>query len=295
MTDIFGISIQALLGQLLLGLVNGSFYAILSLGLAVIFGLLNVINFAHGALYMLGAFTAWMGLHYLGLNYWLMLILAPLVVGAVGIVIERTMLRHLYKLDHVYGLLLTFGLTLLIEGLFRSFYGVSGQQYSTPDALRGATNLGFMILPNYRAWVVVASLVVCFATWYIIERTRLGALLRAGTENPKLVEAFGVNVPLMVTLTYGFGVGLAGFAGVLATPILQISPLMGSNLIIVVFAVVVIGGMGSILGSILTGLGLGIIEGLTKVFWPEASSTVVFIIMAIVLLLRPAGLFGKEK
>ncbi len=295
MTDIFGISIQALLGQLLLGLVNGSFYAILSLGLAVIFGLLNVINFAHGALYMLGAFTAWMGLHYLGLNYWVMLILAPLVVGAFGIVIERTMLRHLYKLDHVYGLLLTFGLTLLIEGLFRSFYGVSGQQYNTPDALRGATNLGFMILPNYRAWVVVASLVVCFATWYIIERTRLGALLRAGTENPKLVEAFGVNVPLMVTLTYGFGVGLAGFAGVLATPILQISPLMGSNLIIVVFAVVVIGGMGSILGSILTGLGLGIIEGLTKVFWPEASSTVVFIIMAIVLLLRPAGLFGKEK
>ncbi len=295
MTDIFGISIQALLGQLLLGLVNGSFYAILSLGLAVIFGLLNVINFAHGALYMLGAFTAWMGLHYLGLNYWVMLILAPLVVGAFGIVIERTMLRHLYKLDHVYGLLLTFGLTLLIEGLFRSFYGVSGQQYNTPDALRGATNLGFMILPNYRAWVVVASLVVCFVTWFIIERTRLGALLRAGTENPKLVEAFGVNVPLMVTLTYGFGVGLAGFAGVLATPILQISPLMGSNLIIVVFAVVVIGGMGSILGSILTGLGLGIIEGLTKVFWPEASSTVVFIIMAIVLLLRPAGLFGKEK
>lgn len=295
MTDLFGIPTQALLGQLLLGLVNGSFYAILSLGLAVIFGLLNVINFAHGALYMFGAFLAWMGLHYLGLNYWVMLILAPLAVGLVGIVIERTLLRHLYKLDHVYGLLLTFGLTLLIEGLFRSFYGVSGQPYSTPQALRGATNLGFMILPNYRAWVVVASLVVCFATWFIIERTRLGALLRAGTENPKLVEAFGVNVPLMVTLTYGFGVALAGFAGVLATPILQISPLMGSNLIIVVFAVVVIGGMGSILGSIVTGLGLGIIEGLTKVFWPEASSTVVFIIMAIVLLLRPAGLFGKEK
>lgn len=295
MTDIFGIPIQALLGQLLLGLVNGSFYAILSLGLAVIFGLLNVINFAHGALYMLGAFLAWMGLHYLGLNYWVMLILAPIVVGIVGIVIERLMLRHLYKLDHVYGLLLTFGLTLLIEGLFRSLYGVSGQPYATPNALRGATNLGFMILPNYRAWVVVASLVVCFATWFIIERTRLGALLRAGTENPKLVEAFGVNVPLMVTLTYGFGVALAGFAGVLATPILQVSPLMGTNLIIVVFAVVVIGGMGSILGSIITGLGLGVIEGLTKVFWPEASSTVVFIIMAIVLLLRPAGLFGKEK
>ena len=295
MTDIFGVPIQALLGQLLLGLVNGSFYAMLSLGLAVIFGLLNVINFAHGALYMFGAFLAWMGLHYLGLNYWVMLVLAPLVVGLVGIVIERLLLRHLYKLDHVYGLLLTFGLTLLIEGLFRSFYGVSGQPYSTPEALRGATNLGFMILPNYRAWVVVASLVVCFATWFIIERTRLGALLRAGTENPRLVEAFGVNVPLMVTLTYGFGVALAGFAGVLATPILQISPLMGSNLIIVVFAVVVIGGMGSILGSIITGLGLGVVEGLTKVFWPEASSTVVFIIMAIVLLLRPAGLFGKEK
>jgi len=295
MTDIFGIPVQALMGQLLLGLVNGSFYAMLSLGLAVIFGLLNVINFAHGALYMFGAFMAWIGLQYFGLNYWAMLIVAPLVVGLVGIIIERLLLRHLYKLDHLYGLLLTFGLTLLIEGLFRSFYGVSGLPYSTPAALRGATNLGFMILPNYRAWVVVASLVVCFATWYVIERTRLGSLLRAGTENPKLVEAFGVNVPLMVTLTYGFGVALAGFAGVLAAPILQISPLMGSNLIIVVFAVVVIGGMGSIMGSILTGLGLGVIEGLTKVFWPEASNTVVFIIMAIVLLLRPAGLFGKEK
>lgn len=286
---------QALLGQLLLGLVNGSFYAMLSLGLAVIFGLLNVINFAHGALYMLGAFFAWMGMQYLGLNYWVMLILAPLAVGIVGIVIERLLLRHLYKLDHLYGLLLTFGLTLLIEGLLRSVYGVSGQSYSTPEILRGATNLGFMILPNYRAWVVVASLVVCFATWFVIERTRLGSLLRAATENPKLVEAFGINVPLMVTLTYGFGVALAGFAGVLAAPVLQVSPLMGSNLIIVVFAVVVIGGMGSIMGSILTGLGLGIVEGLTKVFWPEASSTVVFIIMAIVLLLRPAGLFGKEK
>jgi branched-chain amino acid transport system permease protein len=295
MTEIFGIPLPALLGQLLLGLVNGSFYAMLSLGLAVIFGLLNVINFTHGAMYMLGAFVAWMGLSYLGLNYWLMLILAPLVVGLFGIVIERLLLRHLYKLDHIYGLLLTFGLTLLIEGLFRSVYGVSGQPYATPDLLRGATNLGFMVLPNYRAWVVVASLIVCFATWFVIERTRLGALLRAGTENPRLVEAFGINVPRMVTLTFGFGVALAGFAGVLAAPVLQISPLMGSNLIIVVFAVVVIGGMGSILGSILTGLGLGIVEGLTKVFWPEASSTVVFIIMAIVLLLRPAGLFGKEK
>lgn len=295
MTDVFGIPIQAMLGQLLLGLVNGSFYAVLSLGLAVIFGLLNVINFAHGALYMLGAFAAWMGLQYLGLNYWVMLVLAPLIVGAFGILIERTMLRHLYKVDHIYGLLLTFGITLVLEGVLRSFFGVSGQPYPVPEALRGATNLGFMILPNYRAWVVVASLVVCLATWFMIERTRLGALLRAGTENPRLVEAFGVNVPLMVTLTYGFGVALAGFAGVLAAPVLQISPLMGSNLIIVVFAVVVIGGMGSIMGSILTGLGLGLIEGLTKVFWSEASSTVVFLIMTIVLLVRPAGLFGKEK
>ena len=295
MIQIFGIPIQALLGQLLLGLVNGSFYAMLSLGLAVIFGLLNVINFAHGALYMLGAFAAWMGLSYLGLNYWVMLVLGPLVVGLFGIVIEKLLLRHLYKLDHLYGLLLTFGLTLLIEGLFRSVYGVSGQPYPTPEALRGATNLGFMVLPNYRAWVVVASIAVCLATWFVIERTRLGALLRAGTENPRLVEAFGVNVPRMITLTYGFGVALAGFAGVLAAPVLQISPLMGSNLIIVVFAVVVIGGMGSIMGAIVTGLGLGVVEGLTKVFWPEASSTVVFIIMAIVLLLRPAGLFGKEK
>lgn len=295
MTDVFGIPIQALLGQLLLGLVNGSFYAVLSLGLAVIFGLLNVINFAHGALYMLGAFAAWMGLQYLGLNYWVMLVLAPLIVGAFGILIERTMLRHLYKVDHIYGLLLTFGITLVLEGVLRSFFGVSGQPYPVPEALRGATNLGFMILPNYRAWVVVASIVICLATWFMIERTRLGALLRAGTENPRLVEAFGVNVPLMVTLTYGFGVALAGFAGVLAAPVLQISPLMGSNLIIVVFAVVVIGGMGSIMGSILTGLGLGLIEGLTKVFWSEASSTVVFLIMTIVLLVRPAGLFGKEK
>jgi branched-chain amino acid transport system permease protein len=295
MITIFGIPLQAFLGQLLLGLVNGSFYAILSLGLAVIFGLLNVINFAHGALYMLGAFLAWMGLHYLGLNYWVMLLVAPILVGLFGILIEKCLLKHLYKLDHLYGLLLTFGITLLIEGLFRSFYGASGQPYSSPEALRGATNLGFMMLPNYRAWVVVASLTVCLITWFVIERTKLGALLRAGTENPRLVEAFGVNVPLMITLTYGFGVALAGFAGVLAAPIIQVSPLMGSNLIIVVFAVVVIGGMGSILGAIVTGLGLGVIEGLTKVFWPEASSTVVFIIMAIVLLLRPAGLFGKEK
>jgi len=295
MITIFGIPLAAFLGQILLGLVNGSFYAVLSLGLAVIFGLLNVINFAHGALYMLGAFVAWMGLQFLGLNYWVMLIVAPLVVGLLGIIIERLLLRHLYKLDHLYGLLLTFGLTLLIEGIFRSMYGVSGQPYPTPESLRGAVNLGFMVLPIYRGWVVAASIIACLVTWYVIERTRLGALLRAGTENSKLVEAFGINVPLMVTLTYGFGVALAGFAGVLAAPVLQVSPLMGSNLIIVVFAVVVIGGMGSIMGSIVTGLGLGVIEGLTKVFWPEASSTVVFIIMAIVLFLRPAGLFGKVK
>ena len=295
MTQLFGVPIQALLGQLLLGLVNGSFYAVLSLGLAVIFGLLNIINFTHGALYMLGAFIAWMGLQYLGLNYWIMLFVAPVIVGLFGIVLERLLLRRLYKLDPLYGLLLTFGLTLLIEGLSRSFYGVSGQPYSTPALLRGGVNLGFMFLPIYRAWVVVASILACLLTWFIIEKTRLGALLRAGTENPKLVEAFGVNVPLMISLTFGFGVGLAGFAGVLAAPILQVSPLMGSNLIIVVFAVVVIGGMGSILGSIVTGLGLGIIEGFTKVFWPEASSTVVFIIMVIVLLTRPAGLFGKES
>jgi len=295
MSEFLGVPVQGLLGQLLLGLVNGSFYAVLSLGLAVIFGLLNIINFAHGALYMLGAFIAWMGLQYLGLGYWLMLIIAPLIVGAFGIIIERLLIRHLYQLDHLYGLLLTFGITLLVEGLFRSMYGVSGQPYVTPDLLQGGVNLGFMYLPIYRAWVIVASILVCMATWFVIEKTRLGALLRAGTENPKLVEAFGVNVPLLVTLTYGFGVALAGFAGVLAAPIMQVSPLMGSNLIIVVFAVVVIGGMGSIMGSIVTGLGLGVIEGMTKVFWPEASSTVVFIIMIIVLLLRPAGLFGKEK
>jgi branched-chain amino acid transport system permease protein len=295
MTEIFGIPTQALLGQLLLGLVNGSFYAILSLGLAVIFGMLNIINFAHGSLYMMGAFLAWMGLEYMGLSYWVMLLVAPLIVGIIGIVIERSMLQWLYKLDHLYGLLLTFGITLVIEGIFRSFYGVSGQTYPVPEALQGATNLGFMVLPNYRAWVVLASIVVCMAVWALIEKTSLGATLRAGTENAKLVQAFGINVPRMITLTYAGGVALAAFAGVLAAPILQITPLMGSNLIIVVFAVVVIGGMGSILGSILTGLGLGVIEGLTKVFYPEASSTVVFVIMAIVLLIRPAGLFGKEN
>ncbi|WP_428420993.1 branched-chain amino acid ABC transporter permease [Methylibium sp.] len=295
MNDFLGIPLPALLGQLLLGLVNGSFYAILSLGLAVIFGMLNIINFAHGALYMMGAFLAWMGLEYLGLNYWVMLLAAPLLVGVLGILIERLLLQWLYRLDHLYGLLLTFGITLVAEGVFRSFYGVSGQPYPVPEALSGATNLGFMILPNYRAWVVAASLVVCLAVWALIEKTSLGATLRAGTENPRLVQAFGINVPRLVTLTYAGGVALAAFAGVLAAPIIQVSPLMGSNLIITVFAVVVIGGMGSILGSIVTGLGLGLVEGLTKVVYPEASSTVVFVIMAIVLLIRPAGLFGKEK
>lgn len=293
--EIFGVSLPGLLSQLLLGLVNGSFYAILSLGLAVIFGLLNVINFAHGALFMLGAVLTWMAMNYFGINYWLMLLLAPLVVGVFGVVIERLLLRWIYKLDHLYGLLLTLGLTLLIEGFFRSIYGVSGLGYDTPEALEGATDLGFMIMPNYRGFVVLASLIVCTGTWYIIEKTKLGAYLRAGTENPRLVEAFGINVPVMVTLTYAFGVALAAFAGVLAAPVYQVSPLMGQNLIIVVFAVVVIGGMGSIMGSILTGLGLGVIEGFTKVFYPEASSTVVFVIMVIVLLIRPAGLFGKEK
>ena len=295
MTEIFGVSIDALLGQLLLGLVNGSFYAMLSLGLAVIFGLLNIINFAHGALYMMGAYAAWIALTYFGIGYWPSLLLAPLIVGAFGMVIERALLQWLYKLDHLYGLLLTFGVALIIEGTYRHFFGVSGQPYPVPELLAGSTDLGFMVLPNYRAWVVVASAAVCLGTWLVIERTRLGAYLRAGTENPKLVQAFGINVPLMVTLTYGFGVALAAFAGVLAAPIIQVSPLMGSNLIIVVFAVVVIGGMGSILGSIATGLGLGVIEGFTKVFYPEASSTVVFVIMALVLLIRPAGLFGREK
>jgi branched-chain amino acid transport system permease protein len=293
--EIFGVPLQALMSQLLLGLVNGSFYAMLSLGLAVIFGLLNVINFSHGALYMMGAFIAFIGVSTYELNYWMMLVLAPLVVGAFGIAVEKTMLRWLYKLDHLYGLLLTFGITLLLEGVFRSFFGVSGQTLDVPEQLAGATDLGFMILPNYRAWVVAASLIVCLGTWFVIEKTRLGAYLRAGTENPKLVEAFGINVPRMVTLTYGFGVALAGLAGVLAAPVINVTPLMGSNLIIVVFAVVVIGGMGSILGSIITGLMLGVIEGLTRVYYPEGSEVVVFVVMVIVLLLRPAGLFGKEK
>ena len=293
--DIFGIPLQAFLGQLMLGLVNGSFYAMLSLGLAVIFGLLGIVNFAHGALYMMGAYAAWFSLEKFGLGFWAALVIAPLVVGALGVVVERTMLKQLYKIDPIYGLLLTFGLALIAEGLFRDQFGVSGQQYPVPEALQGATNLGFMVLPNYRAFVIVASLVICLGTWFVIERTRLGAYLRAGTENPALVQAFGINVPVMVMLTYGAGAGLAALAGVLAAPVIQITPLMGSNLIIIVFAVVVIGGMGSILGSILTGLALGLIEGLTKVFYPEASSIVVFVIMAIVLMIRPAGLFGKEK
>jgi branched-chain amino acid transport system permease protein len=293
--EIFGVPIQAMMSQLLVGLINGSFYAILSLGLAIIFGLLNIINFAHGAQYMMGAFFAWIGLTYFGINYWVALILAPLLVGIIGIVLERLMLKRLYHLDHLYGLLLTFGLALIIEGVFRYFYGISGQPYTIPETLRGATNLGFMFLPNYRAWVIVASLIVCFATWYVIERTKLGAYLRAGTENPRLLQAFGVNVPLLITLTYGYGVALAAFAGVLAAPIFAVNPVMGSNLIIVVFAVVVIGGMGSILGAIVTGIGLGLIEGLTKVYYPEASAVVIFVIMAIVLLVRPAGLFGREK
>ncbi|MBC7435854.1 MAG: branched-chain amino acid ABC transporter permease [Bdellovibrionales bacterium] len=292
--EIFGIPLQAFLSQLMLGLVNGAFYAMLSLGLAVIFGLLDIVNFAHGALYMVGAFAAWIMLDKWGVNYWFALILAPLVVGIFGAIIERTMLRRLYGLDPLYGLLLTFGLSLILEGVFRDQYGVSGQSYPVPDLLQGATDLGFMILPNYRAFVVLASLVVCLGTWYLIERTRLGAYLRAGTENAKLVQAFGVNVPLMVMLTYGAGAALAAFAGVLAAPIIQVTPLMGSNLIIVVFAVVVIGGMGSILGSVVTGLGLGVIEGLTRVFYAEASSVVVFVVMVIVLMFRPAGLFGKE-
>lgn len=293
--EIFGIPIQAFLGQLLLGLVNGSFYAMLSLGLAVIFGLLGIVNFAHGALYMIGAYVAWIGMEKFGINYWMSLVLAPLIVGALGVAVERSLLKHLYKIDPIYGLLLTFGLALIAEGVFRDQFGVSGQSYSVPEALSGATNLGFMVLPNYRAWVVFASLAVCLGTWFVIERTRLGAYLRAGTENPALVQAFGINVPVMVMLTYGAGCGLAALAGVLAAPVIQITPLMGSNLIIIVFAVVVIGGMGSILGSILTGLALGLIEGLTKVFYPEASSIVVFVIMAIVLMIRPAGLFGKER
>jgi branched-chain amino acid transport system permease protein len=288
-------SAAALYSQILIGLINGSFYALLSLGLAIIFGLLGVINFAHGAQYMVGAFCAWALLYYLGIGYWPALILAPLIVGAMALVLERTLIRPTYKLDHAYSLLLTFGLTLIIEGVFRLEYGTSGQPYRMPAALTGATDIGFMVLPNYRAWVVVASLGVCLGTWFLIERTRLGATLRAGTENPALVQAFGINVPVMVMLTYAAGAALAALAGVLAAPVIQVTPLMGSNLIIVVFAVVVIGGMGSILGSILTGLGLGLIEGLSKVFYPEASNIVVFVVMAIVLVVRPAGLFGKEK
>jgi len=293
MVTIFGVPTMALFGQLLIGLINGSFYALLSLGLAVIFGMLNIINFAHGAQYMLGAVAAYLLLNILGIGYWPALILAPLIVGAIGIVIERLFLQWLYKLDHLYGLLLTFGLALIIEGVGRNYLGTAGLPYTLPDSLRGGNNLGFMYLPNYRAWVIGVSLVVCFGTWFAIERTKLGAYLRAATENPTLVRAFGINVPRMITLTYGFGAALAAFAGVMAAPIYNVSPNMGSELIIVVFAVVVIGGMGSILGAILSGFGLGIIEGLTKVFYPEASNTVIFVVMAIVLLVRPAGLFGR--
>jgi branched-chain amino acid transport system permease protein len=295
MIPLLGIPTQVLFGQLLLGLINGSFYALLSLGLAVIFGLLNVINFAHGAQYMLGAFAAWMLLNFLGVGYWPALVLAPIAVAITGIILEKLFLSRLYRLDPLYGLLLTFGVTLILEGLFRSLYGTSGQPYSPPAMLTGAVNLGFMVLPIYRGWVVLASIVICFATWFVIEKTPLGATLRAATENPTLVQAFGINVPRMITLTYAFGVGLAGLAGVLAAPVYQVSPLMGSNLIIVVFAVVVIGGMGSILGAIVTGFALGIFEGLTKVFYPPASNIVVFVIMALVLLVRPAGLFGRER
>ena len=287
------INTQALMAQLLVGLINGSFYALLSLGLAVIFGMLNIINFAHGALYMLGAFCAYFLLNLVGLNYWWALVLAPIIVGAFGIVLERTLLRWLTGLDHLYGLLLTFGLALIIQGLFQNYFGASGLPYDMPDQLKGGTNLGFMFLPTYRAWVIAFSLVVCLATWFMIEKTRLGAYLRAATENPTLVRAFGINVPRMITLTYGLGVGLAALAGVLSAPINQVRPLMGADLIIVVFAVVVIGGMGSIMGSIITGFALGVIEGLTKYFYPEASNTVVFVLMALVLLLRPAGLTGR--
>lgn len=293
MFELLGVSPQALFGQLLLGLINGAFYALLSLGLAVIFGLMNVINFTHGAQYMMGAFGAWMLLNYLGIPYWGALVLAPVIVGAFGVVIERLFISRLYHLDHLYGLLLTFGLALVLEGLFRREYGISGLPYSNP--IPGGTNLGFMFLPWYRAWVIALSLVVCLGTWFMIEKTQLGSYLRAATERPDLVQAFGINVPRMITLTYGFGVGLAALAGVLAAPIYSVNPVMGANLIIVVFAVVVIGGMGSIMGSILTGFGLGVVEGLTKVFYPEASNTVIFVIMAIVLMVRPQGLFGTPK
>ncbi len=291
---LFGVPLQALFGQLLIGLINGAFYALLSLGLAVIFGLLNIINFTHGAQYMMGAFAAYFLLQWAGLGYWPALLVAPIVIGLVGVGLERTMLRRLYGLDHLYGLLLTFGLALIIQGLFRYQFGSSGLPYAIPDVLAGGHNLGFMFLPNYRAWVVLFSLTVCLATWFVIERTKLGSYLRAATENAPLVQAFGVNVPRLVTLTYGFGVALAALAGVLAAPIYQVNPLMGADLIIVVFAVVVIGGMGSIMGSIVTGFALGVIEGLTKVFYPEASNTVIFVIMALVLLVKPAGLFGRS-
>ena len=293
MFELLGVPPQALFGQVLLGLINGSFYAILSLGLAVIFGLLNIINFTHGAQYMVGAFMAWMCLNYLGINYWAALLMAPLAVGATGIAIELLLLKRLAHVDHLYGLLLTFGLALIIQGLFRNQYGSSGLPYQIPAQLAGGHNLGFMFLPTYRGWVVIASLTVCLATWFLIEKTRLGAYLRAATENPTLTEAFGINVPLLVTLTYGFGVGLAALAGVLAAPIYSVNPNMGADLIIVVFAVVVIGGMGSILGAIVTGFSLGLVEGLTKVFYPEASATVIFIVMVLVLLVKPAGLFGR--
>lgn len=293
-TTIFGVPLQVLVGQLVLGLVNGAFYAILSLGLAVIFGLLNIVNFAHGALYMMGAFFAWMGFHYLGLDYFLTLVLSPLVVGLIGIAIEVLLIRRLRGLDHIYSLLLTFGLTLVFEGVFQSVYGVSGQPYRVPELLTGGFNLGVMFLPTYRAWVVLVSLLVCFITWFMIEKTRIGSILRASIENPDLVEAFGINVPLLISLTYAFGAALAAFVGVLAAPIMQVSPLMGTNLIIVVFAVVVIGGLGSISGAIISGFLVGVLEGLTKVFYPEAANTVVFLLMVVVLLVKPSGLFGKQ-
>lgn len=294
MFELLGIPPQALFGQVLLGLINGSFYAVLSLGLAVIFGLLNIINFAHGALYMMGAFVSWIMLKFLGVPFWFALVLSPLIVGAFGVLIERTMLRPLHEFDHLYSLLLTFGLTLVITGVFQYSYGVSGKPYPIPDILSGGVNLGFMYLPKYRAFIIAMSMLVCFSTWFLIERTRLGAYLRAATENPEMVGAFGINVPILVTLTYGFGVGLAAFAGVLAAPVYSVNPIMGNDLIIVVFAVIVIGGMGSILGAIISGFSLGLVEGLTKVFYPEASTTIIFIIMALVLLLKPSGIFGRE-
>ena len=294
MFELLGVPPQAFFGQVLLGLINGSFYAVLSLGLAVIFGLLNIINFAHGALYMMGAFVSWMLLTYFGIPFWFALVLSPLIVGAIGMVIERTMLRPLHELDHLYSLLLTFGLTLVITGIFQNYYGVSGKPYPIPHILSGGVNLGFMYLPKYRAFIIVMSLLVCISTWFLIEKTRLGAYLRAATENPEMVGAFGINVPVLVTLTYGFGVALAAFAGVLAAPVYSVNPVMGNDLIIVVFAVIVIGGMGSIMGAIIGGFSLGLVEGLTKVFYPEASTTIIFIIMALVLLFKPSGIFGRE-